>query len=140
MIRILKLGDTIYENFEPKQLIPIFDEKGNVIDYQEVWAIPTDINTLKQAVIDTLIWLTKRRINETLQKYHYYSIGDVLIYAREGEAQKLLDWYREYDTKVWQWIENFNQNFNPSSLDEMLAIDLKQVEENIFKETETLLP
>jgi len=134
MIRILKLGNIIYENFEPKQLIPVYDEDGNIVDYQEVWTIPTDIDTLKQAVIDTLIWLEKQRVNKILERFGYLSMADVLFYAQDPdsphyeEAKMLMERYKEYDNAIWEFIENLN----PRSIDDLLELDLIQIEESVF--------
>jgi len=135
MVRILKLGNTIHENFEPKQLIPVYDEQGNIVDYQEVWTIPTDINILKQAVIDTLIWLEKQRVNKILERLGYLSMADVLFHAQNPnspdyeEAKMLMEKYKEYDNAIWEFIESLN----PKSIEDLLQLDLIQIEESIFR-------
>jgi len=53
MVHIIKLGNTIYENIEPYYI----DENGN-----KVWNIPTDINELKQALIDTVRWQAHKKL------------------------------------------------------------------------------
>ncbi len=65
MIRIIKLGNFIYENIEPKTI----DENG------ERWNIPSDIALLKEALIDTIDWQLGRvdigniRYDYKLQKW-----------------------------------------------------------------------
>ncbi len=56
MIRIIKIGDTIYEKIEPFY----FDENGN-----QIWNIPQDIEQLKQALIDTIKWQAYRELSKT---------------------------------------------------------------------------
>ena len=56
MIRIIKLGNLIYENIEPKTI----DENGN-----EIWNIPNDLDQLKQAYIDTVKWQANQKLKET---------------------------------------------------------------------------
>jgi len=56
MIRIIKLGDLIYENIEPYYL----DENG-----KQIWQIPNDVNKLKQAFIDTVKWQANMKLKET---------------------------------------------------------------------------
>ena len=47
MIKLIKIGDLIYQGFEEK----IFDEKGNAI-----WNIPTDVEEFRKITIDTINW------------------------------------------------------------------------------------
>ena len=61
MIKVIKIGNLIYQNIEPKHI----DENGN-----EIWNpnIPQDIDSLKSCFKDTLDWLTTRHINQKLQE------------------------------------------------------------------------
>jgi len=59
MIRIIKLGNLIYENIEPKTI----DENGN-----EIWNIPSDFDTLKSAIEDTLGWLVFNNIQKSISR------------------------------------------------------------------------
>ena len=56
MIRIIKIGDNIYERIEPKSV----DEKGN-----EIWLIPNDYEKLKNSVIDTLGWIVFKKLKDS---------------------------------------------------------------------------
>jgi len=57
MIKVIKLGNLIYERIEPKTV----DENGN-----EVWNIPNDPDQLKFALNDTLGWLVAQKILKTV--------------------------------------------------------------------------
>jgi len=57
ILRIIKIGDTIYENI----YLYTEDENGN-----RIYNIPTDITELKQAVNDTLGYLTMKKISSIL--------------------------------------------------------------------------
>jgi len=49
MIRVLKIGDLVYENIEAKT----FDGNGN-----EIWNVPRDESQLKKAFKETVSWIT----------------------------------------------------------------------------------
>jgi flagellar capping protein FliD len=67
MIKVIKVGNFIYENIEPKTLEPIgIDENGNPIEFQEKWNIPTDPAKLKFCILDTLGWVVSQKIQKTL--------------------------------------------------------------------------
>ncbi len=59
MIRLIKLGNFIYENIEPKMI----DENGN-----EIWNVPNDELALKTAFKDTIDWYTDRYIKEKFEQ------------------------------------------------------------------------
>jgi len=54
MVKIIKLGNLIYENIEAKYI----DENGN-----EIWNVPNNETELKIAFKDTLDWYTEKYIN-----------------------------------------------------------------------------
>ena len=67
MIKVIKIGNFIYENIEPKTLEPIsIDENGNPTSFQERWNIPTDPVQLKSCILDTLGWIVSRKIQKIL--------------------------------------------------------------------------
>ncbi len=134
MIKLIKLGNYIYENIEPKYI----DENGN-----EIWNVPNDFNQLTQAFVDTLVWLAKQRVHRVLEEYGYYSLGDVQFYASQNdvEAKAILGWYQAYDTAIWDYIA---QNFDPiingtqqATVGQLLQnySDLRAVEEEIFNQS-----
>ncbi|ADU96037.1 hypothetical protein Theam_0063 [Thermovibrio ammonificans HB-1] len=59
MLKLIKIGNLIYQNIEPKTV----DENGN-----EIWNIPQDETELKSCFKDTLDWFTTRYINQKLQE------------------------------------------------------------------------
>ncbi|HCB69333.1 MAG TPA: hypothetical protein DEP48_03135 [Persephonella sp.] len=126
MIRIIKLGNTIYENIEAKEI----DGQGN-----EIWNVPNDVVQLKKALSDTLAWLAKQRVNSILDQYQYNGLADVQIYASQNdqEAQTLLDWYSTYDNLIWSYIDNDLAAFQ--TVDELLQIDMKNIEQQIYEQS-----
>ena len=144
-MRILKVGDTVYENFKPKIAVPVkFDEKGKPIEFQERFLFPIfeDRNQLKIALANTLSWLEKQRVNEILDKYGYIALDDVRYYnsknPNDPEAKGLLEWYEAYDDAIWNWIDNELPKYQ--SVEELLTLNLKQIEREIFEKTKSLLP
>ena len=136
MIRVIKLGELVYENIEPVvQEAVAFDEEGNPTQFQERWVVPNDVAELSKAIADTLVWLAGQRLKDILNKYSYYSFGDVQFYASQNdtEAQALLDWYKAYDDLIWSWIDNDLPNYQ--TVEELLQIDLKALEEDLFNQS-----
>ena len=67
MIKVIKIGDLIYQNIEPKVLMPVsFDKNGNPIEFQEKWNIPTDPAKLKSCNLNTIDWVVSQKIQKTL--------------------------------------------------------------------------
>lgn len=122
MIKFLKVENTIYENFEMKQVLPT--EEG----YQEVYVF--NPVKLKDYVKDTVIFLAKEKTNKKLSEKGFYSIGDVSVYKdrNDQDAIELYEWYISFDTTVWDWIEN---TLPELSQEELLKIDLKSLVENL---------
>lgn len=82
-----------------------------------------------------LIEKVKNILNEKLFEYGYYSFGDLVFYAQTGEQEaiELLEWYRNFDRAVWNWIENELPN---KTIDELIEIDLENLVEQ-FANIET---
>ena len=57
MIKILKIGDTVYQNFKEKSI----DENGN-----EIWNIPKDLEEFKAMAIDTINWQIGDNVKKAL--------------------------------------------------------------------------
>ena len=141
MIRIIKLGEVIYENIEPVvQEVVDFDEEGNPTQFQEIWVVPNDVTELSKAMADTLVWLAGQRLKGILNKYSYYSLADVQFYANQNdeEALQLLDWYQAYDDAIWNWIDNEVSNI--TDLDNLLNLDMKAIEQQIFDQAIQIKP
>lgn len=146
MVRIIKLGDLIYENIEPTVIEPIeFDANGEPIKFQEAPnpILPQEPVKLSQSMSETLVWLAKQRLQKVLDEYGYYSLGDIQFYVsqNDAEAQTILNWYQTYDTAIWDYIA---QNFDPiingtqqATVDQLLQSysDLKAIEEDIFNQS-----
>lgn len=125
MIKLLKIGNAIYENYELITLKPTeFDENGNPTKFEEVYTI--DLQNLREYIKDTVLWYAKILIERTLNQKHYHSLGDVLIYKENNdeEAVKLYNWYLNFENLVWNWLEN---EFPNISDDELLNIDIKNM-------------
>ena len=58
MIKVIKIGDSIYQNYEEKAI----NENG-----QEVWNIPTDLTKLKAIAVDTINWVAGDRVKKAVQ-------------------------------------------------------------------------
>ncbi len=145
MIKILKIGNTIYENFNIKTSVPTaFDENGNPTQFEEKAILNLTLDELKEVVKDTLLWLQKQRLNNVLSAYSYNSFSDVMLYANkqndpsQQEAKAILSWYLDYDSKIWDYIQNEIPKF--TDLDSLYSIDIKAVEEDLYDRTKTALP
>jgi hypothetical protein len=67
MIKLIKIGNLIYRNIEPKVLVPVqFNEEGFPVKYKEKWVIPNDVKELKFCILDTLGWLVDQKIQRIL--------------------------------------------------------------------------
>jgi len=139
MVKLLKLGSVIYENFEEK----VLDPNGNLVLNP---IIPQRLEELQKAIKDTVLWLEGKRVKEVLSDYGYTSLADVMYYAQvqnDEEAKALLNWYSNpkgsgYDDLIWDWIDNELPKYQ--AVEELLSIDLKQIEAQIFEKTKSLLP
>ena len=131
MLKIIKLGDLIYENIEAK----FVDENGN-----EIWNVPNNEEELQKAFSDTLVWIESQRLKTISDRYGYNGLADIDFYARrkDKEAKALLDWYETYDDAIWNWIDNELPKI--TDLEELLKLDMKQIEERIFQESIEIAP
>jgi len=75
------------------------------------------------------------RVNQIVSKYEYLSLADVQFYANQNdaEAQSLLAWYQTYDNLIWSYIDNDLSAF--TSVEELLAVDMKNIEEQIYQQS-----
>ncbi len=146
MIAIIKVGDNIYENIEEKVLEPTqFDQEGNPTAFQEVLnpVLPQDLTGLKQAFIDTTLWLGNKRVKEELAKRDWLDYGDVLESALDtndpdnAEAKAIQAWYKAYYTEIDNVIAIIN---GKQKIDTLLALDLKALEEQAFQNAIQVAP
>ena len=90
--------------------LSISDADKLYVDNNEIKLKPEEM--LKEEKIlqikNRLIEKVKSILNEKLSKYGYYSFGDLLFYAQAGEQEaiELLEWYRNFDEAVWNFLEN----------------------------------
>ena len=140
MVRVVKLGDLIYENLEPVIQEPVaFDEQGNPTQFQERSLLPTTKAELIQVVTDTILFLEKQRLQKVLSQYGYNSLGDVQLYAsqNDAEAQAILSFYTNsngngYDDLIWNYIDSLPNKTKADILNDLQ--DLIAVEESIFQQ------
>ena len=92
---------------------------------------------LRRKLTEFVAKLERNRINRILAMYGYISLADVEINTNEGddEAKAILNWYKNYDDKLWGWVEEVIKKREPSLNEDPVAI-----EDKIFKETQHLLP
>ena len=57
MIKIIKIGDLVYQGYEEKTI----SESGNV-----TWNIPTDVDKFREIVIDTINWQIGQNIQNVM--------------------------------------------------------------------------
>ncbi|RUM51124.1 MAG: hypothetical protein DSY47_00105 [Hydrogenothermus sp.] len=98
------------------------------------------LSAIKIQKQEELLSLEKRRVNEILDKYKYLSLGDLQFYANQNdtEAKALLNWYLAYDNLIWSYIDNDLSAF--TSVDELLAVDMKNIEEQTFNQAVQTAP
>jgi len=58
MIKVIKLGDNIYQKIEKKSI----DEQGN-----EIWNVPEDLEEFKAVAIDTVNWTVGDKIKKAME-------------------------------------------------------------------------
>jgi len=94
----------------------------------------------REEIQKQLLGLEKQRLQKVLEQYGYNGLADVYVYVsqKDQEAKAILSWYTNsngngYDDLIWNWIENELPKYQ--TVDELLAIDLKQVEEEIFNQS-----
>ena len=82
---------------------------------------------------EELFFLQKKRLQIISDQYGYNGLADIDFYARrkDKEAKALLDWYEAYDDLIWNWIDNELSKI--TDLEQLLKLDMKQIEEQIFQ-------
>jgi len=82
-----------------------------------------------------LLLLEKQRLSQILDQYGYNGLADVQFYASQNdtEAQSILSWYQTYDDGIWNYITvNLSKI---TTINKLLALDLKAVEEQIYQQS-----
>jgi len=124
MIEILVVNNAVYENIEEQ--IYVFPEAAdeNTENLQLIKIpnpiIPTDAETLRKAIKDTVLYLAKQRIQKFLFENGYHDLGDLFYYAQQNdeEAQELLHRYQMFDSFIWDFLDTLNDK----NYDELLEI------------------
>ena len=111
MIRVIKLGNRIYENIEPKYA----DQNGN-----EVWNIPNNIDKLKLALIDTVNWIAYQELKKT---------DWIIVKLTElGQLSNSPDKYKDILTKreqIREWSNQKQDEINSQqTIDDLIKVDL----------------
>jgi len=93
------------------------------------------VSVVKAELQRKILRAQKQRLQKVLEEYGYNSLGDVQLYTSQNdkEAQAILSWYQAYDDGIWNWIDNTLPNYQ--TLDEIMQIDIKAAEEEIFNQS-----
>lgn len=94
----------------------------------------------KTEIQKQLLRLQKQRLENILDQYGYNGLADVQFYASQNdtEAQAILNWYQAYDDTIWNYIDNDLPNI--TVLDDLLTLEIKAVEEQIFQNSIQISP
>ncbi len=90
---------------------------------------------IKEQKKKELLGMENNRVNKIIQNYEYLSLADIQLYASQNdtEAQAILNWYQSYDDLIWSYIDNDLSAF--TNLDELLAVDMKNIEQQIYQQS-----
>ena len=133
MIKLIKLGNLIYENIETKTI----DENG-------IWNIPNDETVLKTAFKDTIDWYTDKYIKDKFNQIqeNLTDITSEMLYlqsltnrtaeqdARLAEIQSIIAWKEQ----IWEEEANLEAQIDAMTLDELLSLDVKAMCENAYSQ------
>ena len=102
------------------------------------WRVKTETEKLqekKQEKQEKLLSFEKQRVQKVCDEYGYNGLADIQLYAsqNDAEAQALLSWYQTYDNLIWSYIDNDLSAF--TDLEELLAIDMKNIEQQIYQQS-----
>ena len=125
MIKQIKLGKLIYDNFEEKYI----DKDGNMH-----WNIPTDLEEFKSIAIDTIKWQIGDKVKQTTQTSTNLSASNakaIALIAKiiNKENPDLTSGFTELEQDSWNKIITLVDNGYADS--EMLNLSLTSVIENI---------
>ena len=90
---------------------------------------------IKEQKKKEILQFEKQRLNQILDQYSYNGLADIQFYASQNdtEAQAILNWYQTYDNLIWSYIDNDLSAF--TDIQELLAIDMKNIEEQIYQQS-----
>ena len=91
------------------------------------------IENITKLITDDLISFQRERLKNIMIQYGYNGLSDIQFYASQNdqEAKAILNWYQAYDDAIWNWLDN--ELTNISDLNQLLQLDLKAVEQQIFE-------
>ena len=135
MIKIIKIGNLMYENVEAKTI----DPETN----QEIWNVPNTEPELKAAFKDTIDWYTTRYINDKFSQMQedLTDITSEMLYlqsltnrtaeqdARLTEIQNIIAWKEQ----IWAEEANLEAQVDTMTFDELLTLDVKSMCETAYK-------
>ena len=111
IVKIIKIGENIFEN------IPAWfqDEEGN-----QIWNVPSDLNVLKQALIDTVKWQAHQELKKTdwvvVKLAETGQLGQTTQYDTVlQKRQQIRDWANQKEQEIQDC----------QTVDELLALDIK---------------
>ncbi|MEM0326903.1 MAG: hypothetical protein QW733_07745 [Desulfurococcaceae archaeon] len=119
----------VFEDLTAKDVSKLYIDDGEIRVKDEQMLVSEKREEVKRLLIDK----AEKFITETLKKHGYYSLGDLLVYAQSGsqEAIELLSWYKQFDAKVWDFIET---QLGQKSLQELESFDIDSFLNNIATE------
>jgi hypothetical protein len=125
MIKVIKIGDLIYQNIEPFYL----NENG-----EKVWNIPTDLEELRKCTIDTINWLIGQEVKNSLGDYTKLSAANskaitLLVKAIGNNADTSK--FTETEKQIWGIMQKLADAGYSDS--ELLLKSLTLVSEKITK-------
>lgn len=109
----------VFEDLTAKDVSKLYIDDGEIKVKDEQTLATEKREKVKELLIDR----AEKFITETFKKHGYYSLGDLLIYAQSSsqEAVELLSWYKQFDTKLWDFIET---ELAQKSLQELESFDI----------------
>ena len=141
MIRVIKVGEQIFENIEPKTLKPVkFDEQGDPIQFEEQWTIPELANEAKarECFIDTLNWLTDRYFYaEAKARGGYLNMGEIEHDAAQGDSDA--QFLRQLYDAVWAKEEELEAELSQMTLQQLLELDLESFSRSAYDQVKANL-
>ena len=126
MIKLLKIKNQIYTNFEEKT----YDENGN-----KIWNIPTDIEEFRKTVIDTINWWVGNKVKKQTGNFAKLSAANskaIVLLAKllatlSPDTSKLTD----LEKSAWDKLNTFADNGYADS--ELLNNSLNAVQSYVVK-------
>jgi len=114
MIEVLVVNGVVYENIEEQIYVfpEVINENTENLQPTEIPnpIIPTDAESLRKVIKDTVLYLAKQRIQKFLSENGYHDLGDLYYYAQQNdaEAQELLNRYQTFDSSLWDFLNTLD--------------------------------